>query len=752
MPTPKNLFHKILPVFAIIAVGVGLYANTLEYPFHAEDQALIVQNPPIRDLTAPQSLSRLTTPPSRSITFLSFALNYYLHELDVPGYHMFNIILHILNALLVWQLIRLIFNVPKIQLEDLTGQKDWIALFSALIFLAHPVQTQAVTFISHRGVLLGTFFYLATLCLYLHSRLKEGGVKKYLFFAAVIAGLGMLTHPMTMTLPLVIILVEFMFLKSGKSLVGADRDFKIHHLVIILCFTLIIPSFYRFGYEDILGRQFISLSHDLKEETVTGLNYLMTQPRVLIAYLKVLFFPAQLNFDYDFSLSKSFLEIPVILSLVGLVSMTIIALRFYSAAILFSFGILWFFLTLSVESTVIPLPNVIAEHRIYLPLVGISLGCVACLYGISKRNLLNKVVLGIVLVIFCLLTVQRNAVYRSGIVLWGDVIKKSPGKVRAYNNLGLAYLQQGDINLAVENFQKAIAINPRYAKAYHNLSVIEQRQGQYDMALANIEKALSIGPDNPVFLNSRGEILFSKRLLDQALVDFNKAIERNRNYAEAYNNRGNVYKLKGDRLLALADFNKAVLINPFYDQAYNNRGLVYRSEKKYNEALDEFTRAIKINPVNVAAINNRGLTYKDQNKYELALKDFDRILQLEPHREQIYNNRGLVYEKRGDLGLAINDYSQAITINPGYAGAYTNRGFVYLKNNKLDLALVDFNKAVETSGNPSLSYYHRSQAYFAMGQFEDALKDLKQAQVLGYKPDEAYINKLQKALIDKQEK
>lgn len=752
MPTPINLFHKILPVFAIIAVGAGLYANTLEYPFHGEDQVNIAQNPSIRDLTAPQAISRLTSPPTRFITFLSFAVNYYLHGLDVTGYHIVNLSLHILNALLVWQLIQLFFNIPKIHLGDLTGQRNWISLFCALIFLAHPVQTQAVTFISHRGTLLGTFFYLITLCLYLHSRLKEGGVKKYLFLAAVIAGLGMLSHAMTLTLPLVIILMEFMFLKSEKSMVGADRDFKIHHLVIILCFTLIIPSFYRFGYEDILGRQFISLSHDLKEETVTGLNYLITQPRVLVTYLKVLFFPAQLNFDYDFSLSKSFMEIPVIFSLFVLVSMTILALRFYMSAILFSFGVLWFFLTLSVESTVIPLPNVIAEHRLYLPLVGISLGWVACLYSISKRNLLNKVVLAIILIIFCFLTVQRNDVYRNGITLWSDVIKKSPGKVRAYNNLGLAYLQQGDINLAIDSFQKAISINPRYAKAYHNMSVIEQRQGQYDQAFIYIEKALTQAPDNPVFLNCRGEILFSKRLLDRALVDFNKAIERNRNYAEAYNNRGNVYKLKGDRLLAQADFNKAILINPFYDQAYNNRGLVYRSEKKYNEALEEFTRAIKINPVNVAAINNRGLTYKDQDKYELALKDFDRVLQLDPHREQVYNNRGLVYEKRGNLELALKDYSQAIVLNPGYAGAYTNRGFVYLKSNKFELALADFNKAVETSVNPSLSYYYRSQAYFAMGQIDNAQKDLKQAQALGYKPDEAYIHKLQKALDDRQEK
>lgn len=750
-PSEHNQFiQKILSVLAITILGVMVYANTLHYPFLADDLTTVVQNPSIRNLAAPQAFARISTPPSRLTVFLSFAFNYQLNQLDTPGYHIFNIILHVVNALLVWRLVLLLFKVTKLYLDDLAIHKYWIALFSALIFLLHPVQTQSVTYISQRATLLAAFFYLAALCFYLNGRLKEKGGKRFLMLAAMTALGGMFTHPVTMTLPLLIILMEFIFFKSEKAGTGVQKDFKIQHLFLILGFTLIIPAFYRFGYEDILGRKLISLSHDLTEETVTGLNYFLTQPRVIVTYLKAIFFPLHLNFDYDFMLSKSLLDVPVLSSLGVLLFLFVLACRFYSTSILFFFGVAWFYLTLSVESTMIPWPNVISESRIYLPLVGISLGCVAGFFSLSKRQIFNKIVLGILISLLCVLTVQRNTVYRSGVDLWSDVIRKSPAKVRAYNNLGLAYLGEGELKKAAENFEKAVSMNPRYAKAYFNRGRLYQRQGEGSQALDLFEKALSIDEGNPVYLNGRGENHLSRGLLDKAFSDFNRAIERNRNFAEAYNNRGKVHLAKGEWFLALADVTKAILINPYFDDAYNNRGLVYRSSEKYKDAVQEFTLALEINPANGAALNNRGLMYMDQKLYDQALSDFNRALQFSDQQARVINNRGLVYERTGRLDQALNDYSQAIALNKVYAHAYLNRGFVYLKKNNQTLAFNDFNRAVEIGDDPAISYYHRSLAYFGTKQYMKAKKDLKQSREMGFNPDENFVNKLNSALKEKQ--
>ncbi|MGE0269530.1 MAG: tetratricopeptide repeat protein [Candidatus Omnitrophota bacterium] len=742
----NRLIQKVLSILAITSLGLGVYVSVVHYPFLGDDLETIARNPSIRNLAAPEAFARISTPPSRLMVFLSFAFNYQLNRLDAAGYHVFNIILHVVNALLVWQLVRLIFKVPKIYLDDLAAHKNWIALFSALIFLMHPVQTQAVTYISGRTTPLAAFFYLASLCFYMKGRQKESGGKRFLILAAIMAVIGMFTHPVMMTLPIMIILMELIFFKSEKTLMGAEKDFKIQYLLLILCFTLIIPAFYRFGYEEILGRKLTSVSHDLTEETVTGLNYLITQPRVLVTYLKTIFFPVYLNFDYDFRLSKSLIDIPVLTSLAVLFLTVFVAVRFYSASILLFFGIIWFYLTLSVESTLIPLPNVISEHRLYLPLVGLSLGGVACLFNFSKRYTLNKVVLGIVVVLLGGLTMQRNTVYRSGVALWSDVIRKAPEKVRAYNNLGLAYLGEGKIDEAVKNFEKAVSLNPQYAKAYFNRGRIDQQRGDGPRALELFEKALSIDADNPVYLNGRGEIYLSGGMLDKAFADFNGAIERNRNFAEAYNNRGNVYRIKGEWFLALADFTKAIIINPYFEEAYNNRGLIYRTQRKYTEAVSEFTFLLAINPANVAALNNRGLTYRDQKLYDQALRDFNQALQLGPYQDRILNNRGIVYEKTGRPDLALKDYSQAISLNKNYVHAYLNRGFIYLTNNNQDLAFADFNRAVEIGDAPGVSYYYRSLAHFTSRQYLKAKKDLKQAREHGYKPNEFFINILNSAL------
>jgi len=592
-----TFFRKpVVHILIIVVLGVLIYSNTFNAPF-AYDDIITITSPIIKDIRHfidPQNIYG-----SRFIGQLSFALNYQLHGFKVTGYHIFNLLIHLLNALLVYWLIILTFRTPTasayLQKDVLKTSNPyrWIPLFTALLFVSHPVQTQAVTYIVQRFASLATLFYLFSLVMYIKARSSESAKKaRYILFAVSIisAVLAMRTKEIAFTLPVMVLLYEFMFFRG-------DIRKRILALLALLLTMLIIPltMFRLVGSSGIRGID--ELTRMAGSADVSRWDYLNTQFRVIVTYIRLLLFPVNQNLDYDYPIYRTFFTTPVFLSffaLLGVLCWGIYLLyrsyksdqenRFWYRVT--AFGIFWFFVTLSVESSIIPIRDVIYEHRMYLPSVGffmaIMSGIVLIYVRLANRtNWVAKAFMPVMILILASLSLAayaRNMVWSDKVTLWKDVVKKSPYKLRPHNNLGEAYQERGLFDDAIREYQTVINLEPNYAKAHYNLGVVYQQQGRLDEAIKEFQTMIRLKPD----------------------------------YADAHLNLGSAYHKQGRLDDAIREYQTAIHLEPDNVKAHNNLGVAYHNQGRFDDAIKEYQTAINLKPDYPGAQNNLRLLYQEK--------------------------------------------------------------------------------------------------------------------------------------------
>ena len=248
--------------------------------------------------------------------------------------------------------------------------------------------------------------------------------------------------------------------------------------------------------------------------------------------------------------------------------------------------------------------------------------------------------------------------YAEAEVAINAAIKISP-RAAFYNNRGFVYYNQKKWELALADYNKAIAINPDFALAYYNRGLVYYDQKKWELALADYTKTIAINPDDAEAYNNRGLVYKNQKKWELALADYNKAITINPDLALAYTSRGTLYANQKKWELALADYNKAIAINPDLAQAYNNRGLLYVNLQKWELALADYNKAIAINPDLAQPYSNRGVLYVNLQKWELALADWNKAIAINPDFDQAYINRGLLYLQIGDKQKAIENLQRA---------------------------------------------------------------------------------------------
>ncbi len=560
-PSHRQLIFNISAVIILCCVGTIIYSNTFHSPFQFDDTPSIVDNYVIRNILNLQAIWKCWA--SRFITFFTFALNYHFDGLHVFSYHLVNLIIHLISGLTAFWLITLLLSTPEMKKDKITKHANLIAFLAALIFLSHPIQTESVTYIFQRSSSLAGFFYLFCLCIYTKSRqLRADGnpLSRWGFlylFSWFLGIFAMLTKENTSTLPLMVILLEIYFFKADKPI----RWKYIFPLLILLPLVPLLLLYTR-------PVTFSDVQTLMNSPLDKGISYLLTQPRVLLTYIRLLLIPVNQNLDYDYPITKSLLELPSLLSILVLAFILISAVKLFRRQRLISFGVAWFFLTLLPESSIIPLNDVIFEHRLYLPLFGYSLFLVSIAYYLFGKEFFKVMVSMLLVIVACysILAYNRNLAWKDELTLWNDAVLKSPQKARPYNNRGLAYFDKGNLGQAISDYNKAIGIDPNHALAYIN----------------------------------RGNAYSNEGNLGQAISDYNKAIEINPNLAEAYYNRGNAYSNKGNLGQAISDYNKAIEINPNLALAYNNRGLAYFNKKDYDKTWKDVHKAeglgYKVNP------------------------------------------------------------------------------------------------------------------------------------------------------------
>jgi tetratricopeptide (TPR) repeat protein len=456
--------------------------------------------------------------------------------------------------------------------------------------------------------------------------LPQGKVR-YLWYATAVLStiLAMKTKEISFTLPLMILMIEGIFFWP------VDRKHWIT-LIPFLITLLIIPL----SLPDVIGGSETGLARETAD--ISRSDYLFTQFRVIVTYLRLLIFPFHQNLDYDFPVYHSVLELQVLLSflfLSGLLGLAVFFL-FCSQYRLIAFGLLWFFLTLSIESSIIPIRDVIFEHRLYLPSVGFLMaGSFAIMGLLHRRKITAAVVVGVIVGVLSIAAYERNLTWKDEVTLWTDVVKGSPNKARGYNNLAEAYITEGRLDEAVQAAKRALALKPDYARAHYNLGTVNAKLGYLDEAIEAYKTALVFKP----------------------------------NYASAYYSLGVIYHKQGRLPEAVQAYKAAIAYLPDFVESYYNLGLVYYEQGRFSEAVGAFAQAVQFRPDYFRARNNLGNAYVQLGQWNEAVQAYKSALAFHPGLAETYYNLGVVYSKQGKSVEAIRALEQALQLKPDYEKA-----------------------------------------------------------------------------------
>ncbi|MCJ7786033.1 MAG: hypothetical protein MUP41_19040 [Desulfobacterales bacterium] len=362
-------FRHLFAIGLIAGVALLAYSNTFHVPFHFDDRPNITQNPNIQikvfTLDRVEQLIKYSYKESiRVFSYFTLALNYYFGGFDVFGYHLVNFIIHVASGIFLYLFLLLTFNLPSLK-EKYGAISYKVALFSSLIFISHPIQTQSVTYIVQRMAGMAGMFYLLSLVLYIKGRLSSGR-PRVLFFGGMVLSylLGVFSKENVAILPLFIALYEFYFFQElDLSPRGRKILFGLAGALFILgVFGLIT-----------WGERYINvIIEDYQIRTFTMSERVLTQSRIVLHYLTLLVFPhpSRLNLDYDFPISKTILDpISTLISILIIAGLIGVSIWTAKKKPVLSFFILWYFGNLVIESSIIPL-EMVFEHRLYLPSVG----------------------------------------------------------------------------------------------------------------------------------------------------------------------------------------------------------------------------------------------------------------------------------------------------------------------------------------------------------------------------------------------
>ena len=530
---------KIYKYLLITIVSIVAYSNTFNAPFAYDDLSSIVGNTYLDD--PGNYISKFSFTRQRSLTDLTFALNRLLHQDWLPGYHLTNLLIHIVTAILVMKLVTTTLDTPLLKKTPMAKQKNLLGFLCGLVFATHPIQTQSVTYIVQRYASLATLFYVLSIYLFsLAFQSKKSTTSKILLLAGALTAaiLAIYSKETAFTIPLMMTAYYTYFFGLKKKLPAMIWLSSLSSIIILIAINL-------FSITAIFRWQAISESGI----TITGSNYSITQLLVLLKYLQLLLIPIGQNLIYDFPILNSLWDLRALAGLVTLTTLIGIAVKIYSKWRLVSFGIIWFLISLLVESSFIPLKHVIFEHRLYLPMVGFSIVLVSTLWHVlQKKNPAFIYTILILVISYSLLTINRNRVWQTSLSLWQDVVNKSPRLATTNTNLGTAWAKNANFAQATFYLKRAISLDPGYKVAYNNLGNVLASQGYQQQSIDYFKKAIDLDPtfENPY--NNLGYVYLELNQPDLAIAYFQQALKLNANFAKAQNNLDLAQKIKSGDL------------------------------------------------------------------------------------------------------------------------------------------------------------------------------------------------------------
>jgi len=563
---------------------------------------------------------------NRSILLFTFSVNHAIGQLDVFGYHLINLMLHLCVGIMLYFLTMELLTIEN---PALTPTFQRLPLAVSLIHIFNPINVESVTYLSSRSSVLVTLFYLSSFYLFIRFVNSKEKKKKWknIHYPIVILFLfylGLGTKEIIVTLPIIAVL--YLWVHSST---------KNFHKFLPELAVILIPLIIYLLYRYVQMGNLLVIKTDPYSYMIDRSLYILTQIKVVISYYFVkLIFPINLNFEPDIRLVSGFLDWEWVVSLI--IGVCIAIGIFYQKSILLKCAFIWALITILPTSSIIPLKQIATEHRIYLPGLGINMGLgILFLRGVSHRKLIPPT-LFIFLVIYGLLAMKRSLDYRSEINLWQDTVRKSPYKSMVHNNMGTAYLSKERLKEARKSFEVSSALSPSSTDPYINMGHIDARNKEWDKAKLKYDLALKLGANrSQVFFNS-GLMRLKLNKPAEALPFLLEAIKIKNHRPLYHQELGNAFRMLKQYDSALKSYRKVLELEPNYVEAQNNIGVIFWNLKILDKAELEFKKALVMKD-KTKIHNNLANLYIAKKQFSKAIPHLKTVLGRKPNDSRARN-------------------------------------------------------------------------------------------------------------------
>lgn len=647
-----ELTYCRMAVFAVVTLCILIfliYSNSFHCSWHFDDEPNITENPLLRMSeiswhsvkAAIYSDRNNPAMPYRPVACLSFALNYYFGGLHVAGYHLVNILIHLVSSVFLFLFIYRTLTLPTLR-EKYGPHAYFIALLATVLWAINPIQTQAITYIVQRMASLAAMFSIMAMYFYLKARTAETGRREVILFVTCSVSflLALGSKENAAMLPVSLLLYEVLIIQKDP---GRFLRANLLKLGLVFAVTLFLGLAYLFFKN---GSQ-LGFLQGYESRPFTLGQRLLTEPRIILFYISLLFYPMpnRLNLAHDITVSTSLVHPIFTLFSLLIVSGSIAGALLLSRKRPFiSFSILFFFLNHLIESSIFPL-ELIFEHRNYLPsmflFLPVAMGLNSTLRFYKGKPAMKSLLSGFIILVLIGLghsTFMRNFTWKNEKTLWIDAVDKSPNVRRAHHNLGKYYQDHGNDRKAIQEYQKALespSVSNRNGAfvTYYNLGKIYVQKKNYEKAESFYAKAASINSDFSPLFNDMAS-LFDKmgdsRLAHKCL---SKALQLSSHDPFATLNMGFDYLQQGNPRKALFYLDTLPEDGEFADRVLLYLGIAYRQTGRLGRAAVFFEKALKRNPKNIKAHIHLAEVFSEAGEKERAEQEMANAVTLMGKRE-----------------------------------------------------------------------------------------------------------------------
>ena len=722
-------FLKVLICLLLAATVSIVYWQVIGFEFiNLDDPRYVTLNPTVRHGVTLQNIGWAFTSMYfanwHPLTWISLMLDVQLFGINPGMHHLINVLFHIMNTLLLF-----------IVLEKMTGAL-WRSAAVAALFALHPLHVESVAWIAERKDVLSTFFWMLTMLTY-HRYVVSKTISRYLLMVLLFS-LGLLAKPMLVTLPFVLLLLDFWPLKRvnpfqaedtapnhDKSKVGYKSRWSglstILQDKIPLILLAMISSGITFYAQERWGAV---LSSPFLPIGIRTANAVISY----ITYLGKMFYPINLAVFYPYPKVLQLYNVVLCFSILLLIT----ALVVFAARSLpyLMVGWLWYL------GTLVPVIGIVqvgyqsmADRYTYLPLIGIF---VMIAWGIPElmgkwqfKKIALAALTGVVVPILIVCSWKQVGYWKNSFTLFEHALNVTENNYLAHNNLAVALMERRDFDDGVKHCFEALRIKPNYADAHINLAKALIEKGDFDEALKHCAEALKINPHSVLAYNNMGLALTKKGETSRAINIFSKAIQIDSNNVLAYKSLGQAYLKQGNNSEAVKQFSKVIEIEPESVLAYINMGAALANLGRLNEAIHQYHKALQIKPDSLEAHYNLGIALLSQGKIDESIEHYKRVLKIDPGNVNAKKFLSNILANRDRLEESVASIKKVLKNGSGDSDLYVKLGDMYRSAGDIDKAVRSYEKAVSIEPRNVLALNRLAVVYSGWEEYERALNALK---------------------------